>query len=294
MKTRYKISKRHPNKIAFITGAGSGLGLSLSLKLAADGWTIGMADINAERLNEAENRVFEVGGTPYAYCLDVTDKVRYKQVADEFLAQTNSIDLLINNAGVADGDQFEDISLDTWDWIVGINQMGVIYGCHFFISSMKANKQGTIVNLSSSAAFATYPGMSAYNTPKTAVLGFSETLNAEFKPHNIHVSVVMPMFFRTNLAESCHGKQNSVDAAKHMVETAPHTPDEVAEDILINVGNKKFQIYGMKRAWALHWVARLLPGPFRWFKILASKNRELVQEKAREKYLRHLSKQGAK
>ena len=133
----YPLSSFHPKKRAFITGAASGLGRALALELAGDGWTIGMADINPKELEEAAAAVKQQGGHTLVFPLDVSDKDQYAKVAAAFLEQAGGIDLLFNNAGVGDGSPFEEYSLDNYEWMVGINQMGVVYGCYYFIPAMK-------------------------------------------------------------------------------------------------------------------------------------------------------------
>ncbi|MFK4985486.1 SDR family NAD(P)-dependent oxidoreductase, partial [Klebsiella pneumoniae] len=90
----------------FITGAASGLGKAFALELAADGFTIGLADINATNLETVSKEVKIAGGNPLIYQLDVSDKEAYKIVAEKFLADAGGIDLLFNNAGVGDGGAF--------------------------------------------------------------------------------------------------------------------------------------------------------------------------------------------
>ncbi|MDP1972304.1 MAG: SDR family NAD(P)-dependent oxidoreductase, partial [Sediminibacterium sp.] len=80
----YALSQKYPHKRAFITGAASGLGKSFALELAAEGWTIGMADNNPQTLVEVKDLVTKAGGKPITYLLDVADKDQYKEVADRF------------------------------------------------------------------------------------------------------------------------------------------------------------------------------------------------------------------
>ncbi|MCX6263582.1 MAG: SDR family NAD(P)-dependent oxidoreductase, partial [Bacteroidetes bacterium] len=122
------LSTTYPQKRAFITGAASGLGKAFCMDLARDGWTIGMADNNVTALELAATDIQNAGGRPLLFPLDVSDKDQYQQVAAHFLAQAGGIDLLFNNAGVGDGSVFEDYSLENYEWMVGINQMGVLYG----------------------------------------------------------------------------------------------------------------------------------------------------------------------
>ena len=148
----YQLTQNHPSKRAFITGAASGLGKAFCQELSKDGWTIGMADINTKELEAAAAEIEMAGGKPLMFPLDVSDKDQYKLVAEEFLTKAGGIDLLFNNAGVGDGSLFEEYNIENYEWMVGINQMGVVHGCWYFIPAMKKQASGHIINTASAAA----------------------------------------------------------------------------------------------------------------------------------------------
>jgi short-subunit dehydrogenase len=279
----YKLSELYPKKRAFITGAGSGLGRALALALAADGWKLGVADIRQQRLDEVCSLIEELGGQAFPFGLDVSDKDDYARVAKDMTAHVG-IDLLINNAGVGDGGPFVDYSLANWDWIVGINQMGAIYGTHYFLPSMIAQGGGHIINIASAAGFSNAPMMASYNATKAAVISLSETLYVELKPNNIKVSVVMPLFFKTNIMES----STASDEIKHMsnllVATSNLEAETVAHKLLTEAGNGKFRIYAPRRSRTLHWFSRIFPNLFLKLKVKGSQNREKFEQQLEKKY----------
>ena len=238
----YQLTKKYPQKRAFITGAASGLGRAFCEALAKDGWTICISDINEKQLQETKTLVNDLGGKAIAFGLDVADADNYKQVVDEFLKQTHGIDLLINNAGVGEGTPFEQYSIENWNWIVGINQMGVIHGCHYFVPIMMQQKSGHIINIASAAAFASAHTMSPYNVTKAAVLSLSETLYVEMKPHKVHVSAVMPTFFKTNIATHARGPKNEKEIANYLVATSGIEPSFIADKVLRKAGNNQLYI----------------------------------------------------
>src|SRR5215218_8377046 len=119
---KYKLTSTYPSRRAFITGAASGLGKALCMELAQDGWTLGIADINAALLEVAAKEFQTLGAKIIPFTLDVSDKDAYKKVADDFLTQAGGIDMLFNNAGVGDGGNFEEYSLENWEWMIRINQ----------------------------------------------------------------------------------------------------------------------------------------------------------------------------
>jgi len=227
----YQLSQLYPQKRAFITGAASGFGKALALELATDGWTLGLADVNADRLAEVTAEVTNAGGNPMPLLLNVTDKVQYQQVAEGFLAQTGGIDVLFNNAGIGDGGVFELYPLDLWERMVAVNQMSVVHGCYYFIPAFKKQKSGMIVNTASFAAVAAAPEMAAYNMTKAAVTALSETLYVELMDYNIKVANVMPGYFQTNIAQSA-STELARQITQRRLDHSGLSPQQVAQEVL--------------------------------------------------------------
>jgi NADP-dependent 3-hydroxy acid dehydrogenase YdfG len=259
----YQLSNHYPLKRAFITGSASGLGKALCHELAADGWTIGISDINQEGLVVTKQEIENLGGKAFTYNLDVSNREQYKQIANQFLNDVGGIDVLVNNAGVGDGGNFEDYSLDNWEWMVRINQMSVVYGCHIFIPVLKKQKSGHIINIASLAAISCAPQMGAYNMTKAAVVAISETLYGELMDHNINVSCVQPSYFKTNIADQVRGGERIQKITKYLVERSGFQADEIAKEILVRVGRKELYVILPKVARKLWWFKRLMPMRFR-------------------------------
>ena len=259
----YQLSKVHPLKRAFITGAASGLGKAFCFELAKDGWIIGIADINATELAVTAEQIEKRGGKPISFSLDVSDKDQYKRVASDFLEQAGGIDLLFNNAGVGDGGGFEEYGLENYEWMVGINQMGVVYGCHYFIPAMKKQKSGHILNTASAAAIGCAPTMGAYNMTKAAVVAISETLYGELMDHNISVSCIQPTYFRTNVVQFARGGEIIKKATQMFIDKSGLEAEEVAQEILTRAGNKELYIILPKDARKMWLLKRLAPTWFR-------------------------------
>ncbi len=259
----YQLSKIHPQKRAFITGAASGLGKAFATELAKEGWTIGMADINIVELETAAAEIEKLGGKPLLFPLDVSDKEQYKKVAEEFLVKVGGIDLLFNNAGVGDGSAFEEYSLENYEWMVGINQMGVIYGCYYFIPTMKKQRSGHILNTASAAAIGCAPTMGAYNLTKAAVVAISETLYGELMDFNIQVSCIQPTYFKTNVVQYARGGEIVKKATQMFIDKSGLEADTVAQEILTRAGNKELYIILPKDARKMWLFKRLAPTWFR-------------------------------
>ncbi len=259
----YQLSLTYPQKRAFITGAASGLGKALALELASDGWTIGMADINITTLEAAGKEIEKAGGVPLIFPLDVSDKDQYQDVVKVFLSTTGGIDLLFNNAGVGDGGVFEEYSLENYEWMVSINQMGVLYGCHYFIPIMKQQRSGHILNTASAAAIGCAPTMAAYNMTKAAVLAISETLYGELMDHGIRVSCILPTYFKTNVIQFARGGDIVKKATQRFIEKSGLEADTVAKEILTRAGKHELYIILPKDARKMWFFKRLAPTWFR-------------------------------
>ena len=257
------LSVTYPQKRAFITGAASGLGKAFCMDLARDGWMIGMADNNVTALELAAADIQNAGGRPLLFPLDVSDKDQYQQVAADFLAQAGGIDLLFNNAGVGDGSVFEDYSLENYEWMVGINQMGVLYGCYYFVPAMKKQRSGHILNTASAAAIGCAPTMAAYNITKAAVLALSETLYGELMDYQVHVSCIMPTYFKTNVIQHARGGEIVKKATQHFINRSGLEAPEVAAEILARAGKKELYIILPKSARKMWVMKRLAPTRFR-------------------------------
>lgn len=187
-----------------ITGAGSGLGREIALRWAREGWRLALCDVNEAGLVETLRLVREAGGDGFTQRCDVRDYSQLTAAAQACEERFGGVDVLVNNAGVAAGGMFADLSLEDWDWQLSINLMGVVKGCKAFLPLLRAS-QGRIVNIASMAALMQGPAMSNYNVAKAGVVALSESLLAELKGEGVGVHVVCPSFFQTNLLDSFRG-----------------------------------------------------------------------------------------
>lgn len=185
----------------FVTGGGSGLGRALALEFAKRNASLLIGDINLERAQETAEMVMGLGAKAEAVRCDVTALGDVEAAAETMQRLWGGTDVLVNNAGVAAGGLVGEIPMADWEWIMRVNFWGVLHGCHTFVPKMKAQGKGWILNVASSAGIASLPEMASYNVTKAAVVSLSETLYAEAAPHGVHVSVLCPTFFQTNLLE---------------------------------------------------------------------------------------------
>lgn len=252
------LNNRLPKKRAFITGAASGLGASFSKLLSTNGWTLHLADIQYDELHKLKEELPEKD-LVHLYELDITDKETFAKTGQLVSQQTDGIDLVINNAGIGDGELIENYQLEAWERMININLMGTYYGVHYFLPAL-SKEGGLIINIGSAAGFMNAPGMSAYNASKAAVYSFSETLYHELKSKNIHVSVVTPSFFKTNIMSNATGSQRFVDFAEKQMKYSKTNADEMAAVILSQAAAGKFQILFPKEARRNYFIKKWFPG----------------------------------
>jgi len=191
-----------------ITGAASGLGRALALELAVRRARILIADIDEPGAQETASSVREVGAEAHVVRCDVSKSDEVIALVGEADRAIGGVDMLINNAGVAVGGPVGEVPLADWEWMMGINLWGVIYGCHAFVPRFKQQRRGAILNVASAAGLLSIPSLAPYNVSKAGVVALSETLCAELASEGITVTVLCPTFFKTNIASSArsHGK----------------------------------------------------------------------------------------
>ena len=206
-------------KVVAITGAASGLGAETARSFARRGARLELCDIDNDGLRSISEEL-KRGGTEVAIeVVDVSSAEQVKAWSEHVFERSGAVDVLVNNAGVTCAGRFEELTLDDWQWITGINFWGVIHGCHFFYPHMKEKGSGHIVNISSAAAYAPLPLMSSYSSLKAAVLSFSQNLRGEGAAYGVGVSTVCPGAMNTNIARSMRlisstGRTSSVPAEK--------------------------------------------------------------------------------
>ncbi len=256
------LSRRFPGKRAFITGAASGLGRAIATELAAAGWQLGLLDVSAPRLAEAEAALRAAGAMPHTYAGDVADEASVATAVGDFVHRAGGLDVMVNNAGVAAAGPVETTPPSDWRWITGINLFGVVWGCQAAVPHLRAAGTGLVLNVASSAGFAAAPQMSAYNATKAAVISLTETLAAELEGTGIQASVAMPGFFSTHLLATMRAPDEQRAMAQRIMQSSGEDAASAARAILAAAAGGRLHIVwpGKYRlAWRLK---RLFPA---WF-----------------------------
>lgn len=221
---------------AVVTGAGGGLGRAFSLELARRRGRVITADIDLAAAELTAAAVRDAGGEAQAVACDVAQLAQVERLVEEAKSAFGGADLVINNAGVAVAGPVAEIPMSDWDWIIGINLMGVVHGCRAFIPHFKAQGGGAILNVASAAGLLCTPQMAPYNVTKAGVVALSETLCAELKEANISVTVLCPTFFQTNIiGASRAANPGQLHVAEKLMARAKVQAPEVAQHALASV-----------------------------------------------------------
>ena len=257
--------ERLDGRTVLVTGAGSGIGSETALLCALRGADLVLCDVEEAGLQETAAAARAHGREVFARRVDVADRGEMQAFADAVHERVEALDLLVNNAGVGLGAAFLDTELEDWDWIVPINVMGVVHGCHMFIPRMVARgRGGHVVNLSSAAGYFANPGLSAYSTTKFAVLGLSEALRVELRPHGIGVTAVCPGLINTPITRTSRMRGGAAEEQARarvvkLYERRNYGPDRVAERILRAVARDRAVMPVTAEAWAMYVLTHAAP-----------------------------------
>jgi len=204
------------DKVVVITGAGSGMGREMALKAAREGALLAISDWNADGLAETVDLCKAAGAKELrSDVIDVSDRAAMATWATAVAEQFGRVNMVVNNAGVTVTGDFEEMSYEDFDWIVGVNFLGVVNGTKEFLPHLIASGDGAVVNISSLFGLISMPGQTAYNATKYAVRGFTEALREEMliNKHPVTVTCIHPGGIKTGIARNGR-KTASQDAAK--------------------------------------------------------------------------------
>lgn len=250
------------NPRVVVTGAGSGLGRAFCRQLAKRGARILASDIDLDAVNQT---VAALGGAEaYGMACDVSKLDAVTQLAEEAENRLGGVDLVINNAGVASGGRIGEVPIESWEWIVGINFWGVVYGCHVFAPRLRRQGSGHILNVASTAGLIASPNLGPYNATKSAVVALSETLYGELVGDGVGVSVLCPTFFQTNIADAArmHVDPKMTELVKKMMSASKIQADEVASIALDRAMRGDLYILPHRDGRILWRLKRWFPGGF--------------------------------
>ena len=181
-------------KSVLITGAASGIGLAAAKRFHAEGWLVGLLDVDEEALRRCSE---ELGGA-WFHAFDVRD-AEEAAIAVTAFAESNQgkLDLLLNSAGVLTMGSFTDVDWAAHQRTIDINVNGVMNMCYQAFPYLKSTKAARVINMSSASAIYGIPKLASYSASKFAIRGFTEALNIEWKEYDVRVCDTMPLFVNT-------------------------------------------------------------------------------------------------
>jgi NADP-dependent 3-hydroxy acid dehydrogenase YdfG len=243
----------------------------MARRFAREGFRIAVTDINEQRARRVSEELTALGCASLHAGLDTTRDADWQRVGELVESQWGRVNVIINNAGVAAAGLCEETSLEDWKWIIDIDLMGVVRGCHRFLPGLRqegaAGKLAHIINISSFAGFSAMPAMSAYGTAKAAVIALSEHLYTELEGSGVGVSVICPSFVPTNLLDTFRSTQ--ADTRKTVERWMQHSPlsaDDVAEAVYRAMQKKQFLVLTHPKT---HWPWRLKRfWPSRYYRVI--------------------------
>ncbi len=263
------------DKVAAITGAGSGMGQALALALASRGCHVAIADINEPALGETRSLIEAQHAVKVTeHTLDVADRQAVEQFAADVVAGHGKVNMIFNNAGVSVTDTVEHMRYEDFEWLMGINFWGVIYGSKAFLPYLQQVDEAHVINTSSIFGVIAVPSQSAYNASKFAVRGFTYAMRGELTETHIGVSCVQPGGVKTNIIKSSRyvAADNNAPTREEFInrfeEIAGLTSAQAAEQILRGVLANKAQILVGRDARLAALLERL--APVRYLRVVAS------------------------
>jgi len=259
--------KNFESKVVVITGAGSGIGRALALEFIKLRAKLAINDNNEAALLET---VDVLGGPDNVFyqSFDVADKTAFYKFAADVIAHYGRVDVVINNAGVAIFKlTASEVSIEDYEWILGINLWGMMYGSLAFLPHLRKQKESSIVNVSSIFGMLGFPNQVPYCTTKFAIRGFTESLALEERMLKTGVAVtsVHPGGIKTNIARSARYAGND-EKAIALVETSfITTPEKAARTIISGIQRKKMRVMVGPDAKLLYLLTRLSPKFVAWY-----------------------------
>jgi NADP-dependent 3-hydroxy acid dehydrogenase YdfG len=180
------------SKTVLITGASQGSGKATALLFARKGYNVVLAARGTDRLESAAEEVRKIGGSAVAIATDVTKVEQVENLVQKARAFYDTVDVLVNNAGICLSGPVEKTTLEDWQNIINTNLWGYVYTIHLLLPHFLQRNSGTIVNVGSFGGKIPLPGMTAYCASKYAVTGLTESLRLELAKTNIQVCAVHP------------------------------------------------------------------------------------------------------
>ena len=237
-------------KTAVITGGASGIGLAMAERFGAEGMNVVIADVENAALSAAHDSLAAKDIDVRAMRCDVSDRAAVEALAEFSYEEFGNVHILCNNAGVVHRDRVWEASIESWEWVIGVDLWGPIYGVKSFVPRMIASGEpGHVVNTASTAGILAFPGICSYDVAKQGVVALSEVLAVDARNAGVPIlsSVLCPGVVRTKIGISERNRPGNVQGAGFGTQglttaTEAIDPEEVAEQVLGAVRDGRFWI----------------------------------------------------
>ena len=232
-------------RTAVISGGAEGIGLSIAKALGEQKMNIVLADIDEKNLLKSTAELESLGIPVLAALLDVADEMQWKSVAEKAVERFGKVHMVVNNAGVGgDSGPIENQETEGWQWALGVNLMGVVYGAKVMTPLIKDHGEGGwILNVASMAGMGGVPYSGAYTASKAAVVALSESWAAELQDKRIGVSVLCPAFVQTRIYDSERNRPDKYKSENYQIENessvSKQTKQMVKDGIDVSIVGKR-------------------------------------------------------
>ena len=232
-------------KTVVISGGAEGIGFSIAKALGEQKMNIVLADIDEKNLHTSTAELESLGIPVLAALLDVADEMQWKSVAEKAVKRFGKVHMVVNNAGVGgDSGPIENQETEGWQWALGVNLMGVVYGAKVMTPLIKDHCEGGwILNVASMAGMGGVPYSGVYTASKAAVVALSESWAAELKDKRIGVSVLCPAFVQTRIYDSERNRPDKYKSENYQIENessfSKQTKQMVKDGIDVSIVGKR-------------------------------------------------------
>jgi NAD(P)-dependent dehydrogenase (short-subunit alcohol dehydrogenase family) len=239
--------KQLSGKVALVTGAGSGIGKAIAKTLASEGANVVLADINQINIEEVAKDIKSKGGHALCFAADISQAKDIEMLFDFTLQNFETLDILINNAGIMDNFiPVEDVTDELWQRVMGVNINAAFFACRRAVKIFLKKKAGVIVNIASVGGLFGGRAGCAYTASKHAVVGLTKNIAYDYAQKGIRCNAIAPGGVNTNISHGMEPHPFGFERAKAGMSNipSPANPADIAELALFLASDKAAFING--------------------------------------------------